>query len=1103
MNWTPEQRAAIEARGNLIVSAAAGAGKTAVLTERLCALVAAGTDVSRLLVLTFTRAAAAEMKNRIARRLMALSSEAESPSQQRYLRAQAHAVTSANISTMHAFCARVVRRHSHTLNVSPTARVAGELELAALKEQLREELLDDFGRAEHPGWHTLLAAFGDEERAFSALEECYQHILSGPAPFDWLQNAVAAYDHPAALLDTALAFAKSELLLVTDALQAAAVAVPAAWPEVRAVLDEDLSHARALLMMPDYEQYRAKLTDIAFPRLNFPRGTEAADKPAFQAPRKAYKDCINAQKERFWRPFAEECDCLRGSQAVLAALSSAVEAYDAAFSARKREKSLLDYNDLERLTLLALNNPMIAAEYRDSFDYIAVDEYQDSNRVQEAILHRVSRGDNLFLVGDVKQSIYRFRQAEPGLFLEKLGAADAGRMQRIDLSANFRSGAAVIGSVNGCFSAIMREELGGIAYDGRARLVQGTPNLTGSASLHIIERESDEPDEDAEAEDAVVEARFVATQIHALKQADPKLRYGDIAVLLRATTHALRFAATLAKNGIPCYAQSNGGYFDSIEVQVFLNLLRVIDNRRRDVPLISVMRASIGGFSESELAHIRARHKGGSFYEAASACAEDGDALGQKLEAFFDMLTRYRAESLLLSIEQLIGKLLDETGFYEEVGVLSGGEERQANLDALLDRARAFEESGARGLYAFLRHIELAKKKDNFGAAQTAAADVVRLLTIHKSKGLEFPVVFVCQLNAKFNRSTDREALILHGTQGLAVKYIDEGARLRRDNAFRQTLLQQIRREETAEEMRVLYVAMTRAKERLILCGCMKNAAEKTADMPPSPSPLAIQGAGSLLSWLVMSRGEWLPLEVHARSPWLVREEAQAKPAMPPESPAITQALLARLAWQYPFADALDLPAKAAVSQLERQEELRFDPPGFAADGAPTALSIGTAMHTALQRLPLGPLDKGGAAALIQSLHDSRLIGEAEAAALDPEALSWFSNTPLYERLCASRRAERELSFTYAMDAAALYDTPAEERVLLQGVIDACYLEEDGWVLIDYKTDAPRPDDTEESLKARHGQQIRLYAAALAALTKQPVKQCYVVYLSHRNCIAC
>lgn len=1102
MNWTKEQRAAIEARGNLIVSAAAGAGKTAVLTERLCSLVAGGTDVNRLLVLTFTRAAAAEMKNRIARRLMALSSEADTPDKQRHLRAQAHAVTSANISTIHAFCARVIRRHSHALGLSPTARIAGDLELAALKAQVREELLDHLGQTEHPGWHTMLSAFGDEERAFSALEQAYRHILSKPQPFDWLDNAAAAYESPETLLDTVLAFAKSELRLVIDALRAAAGEVPAAWPQVRAVLDEDLSHARALAMMPDYAQYRAKLMDIDFQRLSFPRGVEAADKTAFQAAREAYKACLKSQKKRFWRPVAEESACLSGAGEVLLALSSVAKAYDAAFSERKREKSLLDYSDLERLTLLALKTPAIAAEYREAFDYIAVDEYQDSNRVQEAILQSVTRGDNLFMVGDVKQSIYRFRQAEPALFLEKLASTNEGALGRIDLSANFRSSSAVIHSVNDCFAAIMRQELGGVAYDERARLVQGAEGQPGGASLHIIEHVSDEADEDAEAEDAVVEARFVAARIHALKQADPALRYGDIAVLLRSTTHALRFAATLAKNGVPCYAQSNAGYFDSIEVQVFLNLLRVIDNRRRDVPLLSVMRASIGGFSESELAHIRARHPGGRFYEAAAACAKDSDALGQKLQAFFAMLDRYHAESLLLSIEQLTARLLDETGFYEEAGVLSGGEERQANLDALLDKARAFEQSGARGLFAFLRHIELAKRKDDFGAAQTAAADVVRLLTIHKSKGLEFPVVFVCQLGARFNRSTDRDALLMHGDHA-SVKYIDESARLRRDNALRQTLLQQIRMEEAAEEMRVLYVAMTRAKSRLFLCGCMSNAAEKTAAQHSLPSPIAIQGAGSLLAWLVMSRGESLSLHVHARSPWLVGEESAERPAMPPESPAITQALGARLAWQYPFAAALDLPAKAAVSHLEQRDELRFDPPGFATDGAPTALSIGTAMHTALQRLPAGPLDRAAASAFIQSLHRHRLIGEAEAALLDPEALSWFSNTPLYERLSASQRSERELSFTYALDAAALYDTEAEERVLLQGIIDACYWEEGGWVLIDYKTDAPRPGDTEESLKARHKQQIDLYAAALAALTKQPVQQRYVVYVSLRKCIAC
>ncbi len=1101
MNWTKEQREAIGARGSLIVSAAAGAGKTAVLTERLCCLVAAGTEVSRLLVLTFTRAAAAEMKNRIAKRLLSLSAEAEDDEKRRYLSAQSHAVTGANISTIHAFCARVVRRHSHTLALSPKMRVADEMEAAALKEQTRDELLDRLGETDDPNWHRLLAAFGGEKKAFDTVLGAYDFLLTQPDSLAWLDRAVERYGDGRALLLETAGFAGRELLPAIGALAAAAEAVPEDWHAVRAVLDDDLGRLRALLLMEDYESYRAMLLDIRFETLRFPHGTDDADKTPFRAPREGCKELIREQRKRFRRAADEELACMRGAAQVLSSLSAVLRAYDEAFSQRKRERALMDYNDLERYTLEALEKPAVAAEYREKFDFVAVDEYQDSNRVQEAILKRVAREDNLFLVGDVKQSIYRFRQAEPALFLEKLSTADKGLLKRVDLAHNFRSGKAVIDCVNDIFSSVMRQDAGGVAYDARARLVSGGASEEGSAELHIIERALAEDDEDAH--DAVVEARFAAARIHELMAADKGLCYGDIAVLLKYTTHAARFAATLAKNGVPCYAQFNGGYFDAIEVQVFLNLLRVIDNRRRDVPLLSVMRASIGGFSDAELAHVRARSRTGSFYEAAAACAAEDDALGQKLKGFFERLDRWREEALLLSIESLIGCLLDETGFYLELGTLPDGAARQANLDALLSKARAFERTGARGLYAFLRHIELAGRNAGFGAAQTASADVVRLLTVHKSKGLEFSVVFVCQLGARFIMEGNRAPLVLSAAQGAGLCYIDEAEHVKRDTAIRQSILSGIRLEELAEEMRVLYVAMTRAKRRLILCGCLSHAAEKLAARTAKPLPAAILAAKTPLDWLLMSRAASLPVTLYERSAWLAGEESALPPPMPPEDAAITRAVCARLAWRYPFAEAAELPAKTSVTQLEGARSPAFLPPAFMGGDAPDALSIGSAMHAALQRLPGQPLSPTEARAFITELSDRRLIGVREAEKLDADALSWYSRTPLYRRMTNSVRAERELSFVYAADASALYDTAAEERVLLQGVIDACFTEDGSWVLVDYKTDAPRPDDNESALAARHARQLGLYAAALSSLTGMPVSERCVVYLRLRKIVGC
>ncbi|MDO4571938.1 MAG: UvrD-helicase domain-containing protein [Clostridia bacterium] len=1101
MNWTPEQRAAIETPGSLIVSAAAGAGKTAVLAERIASRVAAGAGIDRMLVLTFTRAAAAEMKNRIARRLRALSAEAETDGLRRRLLAESQAVTSACISTIHAFAARVLRRHSHALGLSPRARIGDELELAALRAQAEDELLERLGEADSPALHALLAAFGGEARALEALRAAYAFILSEPAPFAWLDAAAdSLFDGDAPLRET-LAFAKEELLPHIEALQAAADAAPEDWAAQRAVLDEDISRARALLIMEDYAACRAMLFDLSFSTLRFPRGTPEADKQPLKLPREALKDCLRAQQKRFRRSEEEERACMRGAARVLCALRELLSDFDALYAEKKRARALLDYNDLEHLCLRALERPEIAAEYRERFDFVAVDEYQDSNRVQEAILQRVARPDNLFLVGDVKQSIYRFRHAEPGLFLSRLAAAGSGAHARVDLLKNFRSAPPLLDCVNEVFTAILSERTGGLAYDERARLVAGGA-AKGGAELHLIERSAGEEDE--EAHDAVVEARFTAARIHALMREEPSLRYADIAVLLRSTTHAERFKAALLKNGVPCYAQSNGGYFDSLEVQVFLNLLRLIDNRRRDLPLLSVMRSSIGGFDESELAAIRSAHREGSYFEAAAACAGGEGALAEKLSEFFARLDRWRADSRLLSVARLIGRLLDETGFYEEMGILSGGAGRQANLDALLNKAQAFERSGARGLYAFLRHIELAGRSAAFGTAESAAADVVRLLTIHKSKGLEFPVVFVCQLGARFNFTSGREALVLHSGLGAGLRYIDEDAGLLRDCAARQTMLARIRREELAEEMRVLYVAMTRAKKRLILCGCARDAASRCTPPAVKPLPAAVLSAGSPLDWLTLRAYASLPPILHAREEFLAPEQPVAAPVMPPEDEAVTEAVRARFRWRYPFLSAVSLPAKAAVSRLDGESPPEsFDPPAFAAGKTPGALAIGTAMHTVLERLPLRPLNASEARAFIDGLAARRLIGTDEAALLDEAALAWFTHTPLYARLAASPRAERELPFACAADAGALFGAGAEERVLLQGVIDACFMEDGAWVLVDYKTDAPREGDTEAALAARHARQAALYAAALESLGGARVKERFIVYLRLQRIVAC
>lgn len=1124
MQWTNEQREAIETGGNLIVSAAAGAGKTAVLAERVVSRVLNGTPVENMLVLTFTRAAAAEMKARISARLNEVADERDGE-QKRFLRRQARSVESSYISTIHAFCARVLRRHYHEVGLPAQSRTADEMESAALVETVRDELLTELSAGGDMDYKTLLAAFGGETQVWDAVLQTYRFTRAQPDPDGWLDEAAARYADEEALqrlLDSVVAFAERELSLALEPVSAARDALPPEWGKAIAVLDDDLTRCRALLLCKSYDEYREALASVEFSRMNFPRGTADGEKKPVQAARQAEKDLIKAQLARFCRPQKAERNVLRSSGEAVRSLVSVVKRFEAAYAAAKRGAGLQDYDDLEHFTLEALRLEPVAREYRERFEWIAVDEYQDSNRVQEEIVKRIAREGNLFFVGDVKQSIYRFRQAEPKLFLEKLAFFSGERGRRIDLTRNFRSSGEVLAAVNEVFSTILSADSGEIEYDGRARLVCGANPPEGSAELHLIRRGRAETEEGEDAlEDAAdleVEARLIAGRIQKIMRDEPYFdaktgltrayRYGDFAVLLRTGAGAQNVAQALSQCGVPSYAQSGGGYFDAVEVQIFRNLLRVIDNRRQDVPLISVLCSSIGNFTFEELARVRSAHRTGSFFEAFDACASlDQTALGTRAKAFFEKLTHYREESRLVSVEELIGRLLDETGFYEEMGAGPGGAQRQANLNALLDKAHAFEQAGSRGVWTFLRQIDLAENNASVGAAQTLAADVVRILTIHKSKGLEFPVVFVAGLGKRFNMEDMRKSLLLHAEDGIALRFIDReenGARVRRDTVVRRTLGERVRTEQLGEEMRILYVAMTRARRKLILSACVDRPEEKLALAPEKPAAWQVLRCSGTAQWLTMGQRRFLTPIVHGREEWLAGETKEDLPELPPPNPVLLKEIQKRLDWEYEFSGAVRLSAKAAVSRIGKDENAPppFAEPAFLGVKKSAAFS-GTATHAAMQYLPLeNPMGREEIGAYLDRLAQSGKITPEQAEAADAGAIEWFLGTPLAERMRKSERLERELAFSYAIAANELYDVDTDERVLLQGVMDACFLENGIWTIADYKTDRVRPDETADAAAGRHALQLRLYAAALEALSKRPVRQKLVVLLSHRKIMA-
>ena len=1095
MNWTKEQLAAIEEQGDLIVSAAAGAGKTAVLTERVVRLVEGGMDVDRLLVLTFTRAAAAQMKERIQLALQQRAAASEGALRARLYRQSARC-PNASISTIHSFCRRVVDRYFHLVGLSPSATTLDETESAVLHDQATEEALTALATEDAASYKRLIRAFEREDGVKKALDALTAFLMAQPDPLGWLSQAEgnlgsrAAYDRA---VDICFEEDKATFQAVLADLIRLRDGYPPAWGKLIANLDETIAHGRGTLLQRTPDDYAQALEAVVFSKITYPKDMAPEDKKTLEKARERVKDEIRDQRKIYERDADQLWRAHLDGARILLALTGLWRRQQSLYDAMKRDRDRIDFNDLEHFCAKILENEEAAREYRDRFTAIIVDEYQDSNRVQEAILNRIRRPGGLFFVGDVKQSIYGFRMAEPGLFLEKLKTFTGHVGKRIDLSHNFRSSPEVLDAVNRVFEKLMVPGQSPIDYDETAALRLGMDQPRGQVELHLIEKQSGEAAEEAEdMESAEAEARFCARRIReimasevyqeAVDQPARPYRYGDFAILLRSMTNARTFARTLALAHIPCYAQLTGGYFESVEVMVMLDLLRVIDNRRQDIPLLSVLRSAVGGFSHEELIELRIRCPKGDLLDCLLLAAEDDPA--GKAARFLEDIERWRRESGIVPVEELLSRLLDETELYVEMGALPGGAQRQANLDALVAKARSYDGTGSFGLHGFLRYMDDARDSAKLGASQTAESDVVRILSVHRSKGLEFPVVFLGELNRKFSREGERAALLLHGELGMGLAFVDETG-VKRDPLFRRAVKLLGRRQQVEEEMRVLYVAMTRAKRRLIMVGTVKNA-QGVLCRPPALTPYAVRGAASFLDWLLMTAQGCVPITLHPREEFVFGGEGVRQP-LPAADPVLVAGLARRYAYEYPFAKAAGVPNKTSVTALADRHTLTFAEPAFAEGSG--ALRRGTDVHELLRRLPLKPLTEEELDEYLTACDGQRYRGN----------LAYFTGTDLFARMCRSQQVYRELPFTLAMDTGELLGVPSQERVLLQGVIDVCFREGDGFVLLDYKTD--RVEGDPNPWAERHRRQVELYAQALSTLTGRPVSEKYVVFLNGRACV--
>ena len=1148
--YTAGQRLAIESRGGaLLVSAAAGSGKTRVLTQRLLNYVtdpAAPRDVDRFLVITYTRAAAAELRTRI---MDALAEQAAAHPGDARLRRQQTLCCRAPICTIHSLCADLLREYAPVLALSPAFELLDEDRAAQLKQATAERLLEQrYTRIEDDPDFRLLAdtvgAGRDDRRLQNTLLELYEKLRSHPDPAAWAAQQRAALYARDAVDAAETPWGRALLADAGDQAAYWAGAMEAALAEIRAA-DEKLQKAygasfeataAGLRRLCDaigrgWDPARAACP-VTFPRIGAPRNyPDPLLLERLKATRKSCKSACDALAAMFAQDSAAQLRDLRAAAPAMDALLGLALEFERAYAAEKSRRGVLDFSDLEHEAVRLLVDrdsgapTPVARALSRRYTEIMVDEYQDVNAVQELIFRALSRdGENLFLVGDVKQSIYRFRLADPGLFLEKYRSfapaetAAPGQPRRVLLQENFRSRRPILAAVNQVFGCIMSRTLGELDYDEDAALRYGAvgydPALDAPVEFHILDGSDGGGAEAPTA--AALEAGFVARKILDMMRAGTPVtengvtrpcRWDDFVLLLRSPgAKGAVFRQALQAAGIPVESGQSASFFTSLEVSVTVDLLSVIDNPHADVPLISVLRSPAFGFTADELSAIRTADRNSDYYGALQAAAAAGD---EKSAAFLSRLEDWRALAPELGLDALIWRLYGDTDLFAVCAAMRDGAARRQNLLHLFEYARSFGKSGYRGVFRFVQWLRHMAERGQ--APETASTgQAVRILSIHRSKGLEFPFVFLCDLAHQFNKTDASATVLLHSDLGLGPKLVDAERGLEYPTIARRAVAQRLTGELLSEELRVLYVGMTRARERLFL-SCVWKKPRETLDalalrLPPSPALL--RGMSDHSRWLAVAAlagGEALPIHIHGGE-----EAADPDGAAPggtaPADGAVAEALAAlreRLDFVYPWVGAAQLPSKLTATELKggaeeadpdaqafpaEAAEFRFRQPEPGASPALSAAQRGTAMHTFLQYVDFARTDSVEAlAGEAARLAGAGFLRPEEAGVLDLRAAARFFASPTGLRLRAAEDPLREFRFLLLADAGDYFpEAGRSDQLLLQGVVDCCFRENGSLTLLDYKTD--RVTAAQVPARAAHYRgQLDAYAAALERIFGLPV----------------
>ena len=1173
----------------------------------------------------------------------------------------------ASICTIDSFCLEVVKNNFYELeNVSPNFRIADTPEIELLKQEVLDELFESKYLSEDKDFTKLIntyTSYRDDTPLKDLILDIYSYISSSPYPKKWLHEKIEMFnveeildqDFSQTIWGKILLKAMDEELIddittLTDVLES--LSYDKELEVFKQIIETDIKQLNTLKdNLNNWDKaYEITKNITFFPRWSTKKVNSEIKEEAKNIRNSVKKKFSKIKDKTFVSDSKQSIQDIFDMYNILKKLENLILEFDEIFSKRKRDKNIVDFTDIEHFALNILVKDVeetidengekhqniikteVAKKYTEKFEEIAIDEYQDSNLVQEFILSSISRGNNMFMVGDVKQSIYRFRQAMPKLFLDKYEKFETvGTVQKcltnmsnivenkettnidkksetnldcpqclngrkIQLFKNFRSRDNILDFTNLIFENIMSKELGEVEYDeneylnfGAEDYKQTNQNLKTEIDIIDLNKEekskdknsyeqnyenNDDDEDDDENEDELdhienieLEAKYIAKKIKELidskyqiydrkKECFRDIAYKDIAILLRSTKDKANvYEQEIINLGMPVFSDSNQEYLDSIEIQTIMSLLKIIDNPMQDIPLVTVLRSNIGGFTDNELVEIRLSDKYDNFYNCMLKAKVDvKPELRQKIENFLNKIEKWRKEQEYLALDELIWKIYSDTGYYNYVGLMPNGNLRQANLKMLFERAKKYETASFKGLYNFINFIEKLKvNSGDLGAAKIIGEndDVIRIMSIHKSKGLEFPIVFLANSNKQFNEQDIRKnPVLLHQDIGIGAKYIDYNAQVKYDTLTREAVKNVIINENISEEMRILYVALTRAKEKLIITGISNNYTNQIEDIEKQVSiyprkdekinPILVKKYKSYLDWILLvslyekentnnllELNKIEPSQIVSGQKQEVQENNSDKIIKLLNEKECNQQLLEniknKIEYEYKNKLSTTIPTKSSVTKIKQmkqkqvgvniesleqtetdetsQKEIIFEKPKFLQEEKDikiTSAQKGTLIHLCMQKLnPKEEYDLQKIKELIQNLQLKQIITEKEAEAINPYKILEFTKSNIWEELKIAKEIYQEKPFYINVPAKQIYEQDIDENILVQGIIDLYYIDKnDKLVLLDYKTDYVE-NGKENELVEKYRNQLELYKEALEQALNRNVDNVYIysVYL--------